>query len=71
MQSGAYSKISRIMIEMGVPRECAIYLKEELFSNFDANENNDEQLEEKIRKILIENKTTLPYWISIQLNFLG
>ena len=71
MQSGAYSKISRIMIEMGVPRECALYLNEVLFSNFDANDKNDEQLEEKIRTTLIENKKTLPYWISVQLNFLG
>ena len=71
MQSGAYSKISRIMIEMGVPRECALYLNEVLFSNFDTNEKNDEQLEEKIRTTLLEYKKTLPYWISVQLNFLG
>ena len=26
MQSGAYNDISKTLIEMGVPRECAIYL---------------------------------------------
>lgn len=71
MQSGAYNKVSRIMIEMGVPRECALYLNEALFANFNCNKMNDEQIEEEIRMMLTENKKTLPYWISIQLNFLG
>ncbi|MCQ2470411.1 MAG: DEAD/DEAH box helicase [Clostridia bacterium] len=71
MQAGACNKISRMLIEMGVPRECAIYLNNRLFKNFDFTDKTDDDIDTEIRKILIDNKDSLPYWIKVQLNFLG
>jgi len=71
MQAGAYNKVSKTLIEIGVPRECALYLNEELFKDYIAKDKSDEQIENEVRQILISKKDELPYWISIQLEFLG
>lgn len=71
MQAGAYNPISRVMIEIGVPRECALTLKEMLFQKYDCNKKSDEEIESDIRTVLKRNKDSLPYWIGVQLNFLG
>ncbi len=71
MQSGAYNKVTKLLIEIGVPRECAIYLNNSLFCSYDSNNKADEEIESDIRKILKNNITMLPYWISVQLEFLG
>lgn len=71
MQAGAYNKVSKTLIEIGVPRECALYLNEELFKDYITKDKSDEQIENEIRQILIRKKDELPYWISVQLEFLG
>lgn len=67
MQSGAYNDISRTLIEIGVPRECALYLNKSIFYQMDMERNN---LKENIRNILKSKFDTLPYWIKIQLEFI-
>lgn len=67
MQSGAYDNLSKKLIELGVPRECALFLNTLIFKNKNLS---DDILEENIRKILKENYQTLPYWIQTQLQFL-
>lgn len=71
MQAGAYNKASRTLIEIGVPRECALFLNDNLFNDFDNKDKNDTEIEEKIRITLNHNKDELPYWVKVQLNFLG
>lgn len=71
MMDGAYNKVSRILIEMGVPRECALYLYKTLFAGYNVNGKDDVDIETEIREKLIRSKDTLPYWIRVQLNFLG
>jgi len=71
MQTGAFNQVSKIMIEIGVPRECAIYIKEKYFSDFDVNNKREDEIEYEIRNELVNNKDKMPYWIGAQLNFLG
>lgn len=71
MQAGAYNKVSRILIEIGVPRECALYLNEKLFADYNIKDKSDIDIENEIRKKLICSKGKLPYWIGVQLDFLG
>ena len=40
IQAGAYNPITRMMIDMGVPRECALELTKSLFRNYDYNLNS-------------------------------
>lgn len=68
MQSGAYNNISKTLIEMGVPRECAIYLSKTLFNNIKLEQDN---FKENIRDILKNKIAFLPYWIQVQLDFLS
>ena len=71
MQTGAYDKVSKLMIEIGVPRECALYLNNVLFSDYNAKGKTDIELERDIRNLLNSNKKSLPYWTRVQLDFLG
>lgn len=71
LQAGAYNKVSRTLIEIGVPRECALYLNNELFKDYDLKDKSDSDIEFDIRNILILNKNNLPYWVKVQLDFLG
>ena len=71
MQAGAYNLVTRVMIEIGVPRECALELNELLFQKYDCKNKKEEEIEFEIRSILNTNKKKLPYWIGAQLNFLG
>lgn len=67
LQSGAYEDTSKTLIEMGIPRECALYLNEQLFSKVELDKDNPKQ---NIRKILKKEVKKLPYWVKIQLDFL-
>lgn len=67
MQAGAYNDIAKTLIEMGVPRECAIHLNKTLFNGVKIEKNN---AKENIRNILKKQIDTLPYWIKVQLDFL-
>ena len=71
MQSGAYNKVTKLLIEIGVPRECAIYLNNGLFSSYVSGNKTDAEIECDIRRMLKENIGSLPYWIGVQLEFLG
>lgn len=67
MQSGACNDISKKLIEIGVPRECAISLNNSIFKN---KKISDDTMEEDVRAILKDNYQTLPFWIQVQLQFL-
>lgn len=71
MQVGAYKPITRRMIEIGIPRETAIYLNKSLFGDsFKVDATNEEHLEEIIRERVAEKHSSLPYWIQVQLEFM-
>lgn len=70
MQSGAIDSIIRKMIEMGIPRETAIYLFKNVISKNIQSEES-ELSEEKIREIIRENIDMIPYWIKVQLNYIS
>lgn len=71
MQAGACDKISKTLIELGVPRECALYLKSRIFTNANADKIPDEELENYARETLQNSINELPFWIKVQLEFLG
>ena len=52
MQSGAYNDISKKLIELGVPRECALFLNTSIFKN---EKFSEDTIEENIRTILKDN----------------
>lgn len=70
MQAGAYRPFSRKMIELGIPRETAIYLNNSLFQNKEINKETEVQVEELIREVIREKFDELPYWIRVQLEFI-
>ena len=70
IQNGSYKKTTRKMIEIGVPRETAIYINEKLFKNFKVDNSEDIIIEDTIRKSIRERFDELPYWIKIQLEFM-
>lgn len=69
LQVGAVQPIIKKMIELGIPRETAIELFEKLYKG-----RKDEELEKidenHIRKTILEKYPELPYWITVQLDFL-
>ena len=71
MQAGAYNKISKTLISIGIPRECVLYLNDRLFKEYDSTNKDDITIEEDIRNILSSKMHELPYWIQVQLEFLG
>ncbi len=70
MQAGAFSNIVRCMIEMGIPRETALFLYEELFKEKDCTEEDKLKLDRIIREKVQQGYNELPYWIRVQLDFL-
>jgi hypothetical protein len=70
MQTGACDAITRNLIEMGIPRETAIYLYENCFDLKDQVVENTEDIDKKIHKVLEKNYKDLPYWIKVQLDYL-
>lgn len=67
MQAGAVHPITRKMVELGIPRETAIYLYQIIYSD----KKDIENIEEKdIRKNILEKFNEFPYWIKVQLDFL-
>ena len=71
MQAGANNPVSKKLIEIGVPRGCALYLKETVFEHYRINDLQEDKLEKEIRKVLEKTRNELPYWIRVQLDFLG
>lgn len=70
MQTGAFNTITRTMIEMGIARETAIYLFQNILINVDINSTGKDELEMLIRTTIKENCDKLPYWIKVQVKFL-
>ena len=70
MQAGAFSNIVRCMIEMGIPRETALFLYEELFDEKDCSEEDKLKLDKIVREKVQQGYSELPYWIRVQLDFL-
>lgn len=70
IQAGAYQKFTRKMIEIGVPRETAIYLNKQLFDGLKIENNEDINIEDKIREVIHDKFNGLPYWVQIQLEFM-
>ena len=70
LQAGAFNTVSRTMIEMGIPRETALYLYDEYFDDIDILDLSKIQIESIIRETLRENYEKMKYWIQVQLDFL-
>lgn len=67
IETGAYNPITRRMIELNIPRETAIFLTKQYFSDVDPNEKNVEKI---IITKLHEIKDELDYWKRIQIETL-
>ena len=70
MQTGAFNIATRTMIEMGIARETAIYLFQNILLNVDISRTGKDELETLIRTAIKENYDKLPYWIKVQVEFL-
>ena len=70
MQSGAFNNVVRCMIEMGIPRETALFLFEKIFAEEDNKEGSRIELERTIREMVQKKYNELPYWIQVQLDFI-
>lgn len=70
IQTGAYNISTRRMIEVGIPRETAIYLNRNLFANIRMDKIEEEKRDNIINNIIKENYNSLPYWIKVQLEFM-
>ena len=69
LQSGAYRRVTRYLIELGISRECSFYLYDSLFQGYEDNKD-DEELEKDVSGIIRSNFNDLPYWIKVQVNFM-
>lgn len=70
MQAGCIQEETRIMTELGIPRETALYLYEKYFKKNAKINRSDEELEKDIRTRLSECYEELPIWVKCQLDFL-
>ena len=70
MQSGAFNLTTKRLIALGISRETAIYLTNNLFAGFNAEQYDEIQLDQYIRIHLKQNIESLPYWIRIQFEYL-
>lgn len=70
MQTGSISNTVRCMIEMGIPRETAIYLYDGIFDGKECKEKGKKELELAVREKIKERFNDLLYWEQVQLEFL-
>lgn len=70
MQSGAMNNVTKKLIELGVPRETALYIYRGFFKERKIDTNDDLELEKNIRDLLFEQYGNMPRWIKCQLEFL-
>lgn len=70
MQTGAYKPFTRRMIEIGTPRETAIYLNTLFFEGKKPLSDDASQIENQIISVITKNYDKLPYWIKVQLDFM-
>ena len=71
LQAGAYKRATRKMIDIGIPRELAIRLNSMIENNPDSEKMDNYDYEQWIRTCVLKWRPTLPYWESVQLEFLG
>lgn len=71
LQAGAYKRATRKMIDIGIPRELAIRLNSMIENNPDSEKMDNYDYEQWIRAGVLKLRPTLPYWESVQLEFLG
>jgi superfamily II DNA/RNA helicase len=64
LDAGAYQPIVRKLIEIGIPRESAIYLYNNLLNRISYSPDN---MYEVIRSTIQENISSIPKWIAVQL----
>lgn len=69
MQAGAYNPVIRRMIEMGVPRETALQLKDRIQID-ESQMGNGHTIESLIQDALRACYDTLPIWLKTQIEFL-
>ena len=71
MQLGAFDQLTRCMIEMGIPRETALFLFKKIFAGNDLKDiKNGLEIEKIVRNRIKESYYELPYWIRVQVDFL-
>lgn len=70
LQAGAFDSTTRCMIEMGIPRETALYLLDDIFEGKECNQKEKIELEMAIRNTIKEKIELIPYWMRVQLDFL-
>ena len=70
LQAGAFDSTTRCMIEMGIPRETALYLLDDIFEEKECNQKEKIELEMEIRNTIKEKLELIPYWMRVQLDFL-
>ena len=66
LEAGAFQPVTRKLIEIGVPRESAIYL----FNQFFQKAAFDSDIYLSIRQTLLRHQHKIPFWIKIQLSAL-
>lgn len=66
MQVGAFGVVERCMIEMGIPRESALFLYKEIFDEKEIKVENRLELEQIIREKIRLDYKNIPYWIQVQ-----
>jgi len=70
MQLGAFNIANRLMIEMGIARETALYFYDNFFQKVNYNNLNKIDIEESIRQIITKNYSAISCWVQVQLDFL-
>lgn len=66
LQTGTSDEYVIKMVEMGIARETALFIREQLSSHF----KNVDVTNDAIKNIIINAKEEFPYWIKVQLGFL-
>jgi len=67
LESGANMPITRKLIEIGIPRETAIYLYDNYFSEMQIS---PEAMYSTITTTIINNQARIPFWMKVQLPML-
>lgn len=70
MQVGAFNATERCMIEMGIPREAALFLYKEFFVDKEVKIESRSELELMVRERIRQVHRNIPYWVRVQLEFL-
>jgi hypothetical protein len=67
LEAGAHMPLTRKLIEIGIPRETAIYLYDELFG---ATYGMPDDIYNSIVTTIVNNQNKIPFWIRVQLPML-